>query len=124
VASRTYNCAGLRVESPVPLTAPVDDGEPDIVFVVGKPRTAVGERPLGEVIAERVVDGVPWYTFARCGGIVVARFFGLADFDIDTERRRVERGLALLARAGEALMGELDTGARLGREESAHGAAE
>ena len=89
MASRTYNCAGLRVESPVPLTAPVDDGEPDIVFVVGEPRTAVGERPPGEVVAERVVDGVPWYTFARCGGIVVARFFGLADFDIDTERRRV-----------------------------------
>ena len=26
----------------------------------------------------------PRYTFARCGDIVVARFFGLADFEIDT----------------------------------------
>jgi hypothetical protein len=82
----TYNCAGLRIGSAAPLAASADGGEPDIVFIEGEPREVLDERPPGEVVAERVVDGVPRYTFARCGDVVVARFFGLADFDIDTAR--------------------------------------
>lgn len=84
----TYNCAGLRIESPVPLAASVDGGEPDIVFVEGDPWAAERDRP-GEVIAERVIDGVPTYTFARCEGGVLASFYSLADFELDLAHRRV-----------------------------------
>ncbi len=84
--SKTYNCAGLRIGSAAALAAPLDAGEPDFVFIEGDLREAPDERPPGEIVAERVVDGVPRYTFARSGDVVVARFFGLADFDIDTAR--------------------------------------
>ncbi len=85
----SYNCAGIRIESPVPLAAILDDGEPDIVFAEGEPWTAGHGRPPGEVIAERVIGGVPTYSFARCGDRVLASFYTLADFEIDLGQRRV-----------------------------------
>jgi hypothetical protein len=89
VGKATYNCAGLRIESPVQLPATIDNGEPDIVFLEGEPWTAEHDRPRGELIAERVIGGVPTYTFARCGDRVVASFYTLADFEIDLAQRRV-----------------------------------
>ena len=71
------------------LAATIDSGEPDIVFLEGEPWTAEHDRPPGELIAERVIGGVPTYTFARCGDRVVASFYTLADFEIDLAQRRV-----------------------------------
>ena len=71
-----------------------------------------GEPLLDQEIELRGRDYLASYFPVRIAGEIV----GVASLVQDhTERRRVERGLALLARAGEALMGELDTGARLGR---------
>ena len=84
-----YYCAGLRVRSPLPLTARVVEGPADVVVVGGEDRPVPYERPSAEVIAERVVDGYPWYTFAQRGEEVVGRFYGLADFEIDGSGRQV-----------------------------------
>jgi hypothetical protein len=84
-----YYCAGLRVRSPLPLTARVVEGPADVVVVQGEDRPVPYERPSDQVIAERVVDGRPWYTFAQRGEEVVGRFYGLADFEIDGSGRRV-----------------------------------
>jgi hypothetical protein len=40
-------------------------------------------------MAERVIDGVPTYRFARYGDLVIASFFSLADFEIDLARGQV-----------------------------------
>ena len=64
-------------------------GPADVVLVPGEDRPVPHERPSEEVIAERVVDGTPWYTFAQCGEGVLGRFYGLADFEIDRTGRRV-----------------------------------
>ncbi|MGO9660512.1 MAG: hypothetical protein ACLP7F_19440 [Acidimicrobiales bacterium] len=84
-----YYFAGLRVASPLPLAARVVKGPADVVLVQGEDRPVPNERPSEEVIAERVVDGTPWYTFAQCGEGVLGRFYGLADFEIDRTGRRV-----------------------------------
>ena len=47
------------------------------------------ERPSVKIIAERVADGTIWYTFARLEDKVVGRFYGLVDFEVDADRRRV-----------------------------------
>ena len=85
----TYNCAGLRIESPVALAASVDSGEPDIVFVEGEPWAGERKAPPGDVIAERLIDGVPTYRFTRCGDRVLASFYTLADFELDLAQRRI-----------------------------------
>ncbi len=85
----TYNCAGLRIESPVALAASVDSGEPDIVFVEGEPWAGERKAPPGDVIAERLIDGVPTYRFTRCGDRVLASFYSLADFELDLAQRRI-----------------------------------
>ena len=81
--------AGLRVGSSLPLAARVAEGPADVVVVRGEDRPVPSERPSEEVIAERVVNGSAWYTFAQCGEEVVGRFYGLADFEIDRTGRRV-----------------------------------
>ncbi len=40
-------------------------------------------------MAERVIGGVPTYAFVRCGDLVIASFYTLADFEIDLANRRV-----------------------------------
>jgi hypothetical protein len=67
----------------------VVEGPADVVVVRGEDRPVPYGRPSDEVIAERVVDGRPWYTFAQRGEEVVGRFYGLADFEIDGSGRRV-----------------------------------
>jgi hypothetical protein len=67
----------------------VDDGEPDLTFFEGEPWAADQVRPGGQVVAERVIDGVPTYRFTRCGDRVLASFYTLADFVLDLARRRV-----------------------------------
>jgi hypothetical protein len=79
-----YRCASLLVSSPLELAAPAVDGAPDVEVVDGGVRAVPLERPSAEVVAERVVNGEAWYTFARCGEVVVGRFYGLADFEIET----------------------------------------
>jgi hypothetical protein len=77
-----YGSGGLRISSALPLAAAMVSGAPDVHVLEGEVRPAPLERPAGDVLAERIVDGVPWYTFARGGNCVVARFYGLADFEI------------------------------------------
>ena len=84
-----YACAGLRIRSPLPLAARVVEGPADVIVVRGEDRLVPYERPSEEVVAERVVDGNAWYTFARRGEDVVGRFYGLADFEIDGAGQRV-----------------------------------
>jgi hypothetical protein len=82
-----YRCAGLFVSSPIALAAPVVDVgsgvAPDIEVMDGGCRPVPHERPSEEVVVERVVNGDRWYTFARRGQLVVGRFHGLADFEIE-----------------------------------------
>lgn len=78
------------MRSPIPLVAPVTEGTPDVEIVEGTRREIPFRRPSDQVVAERVVDGVCWYTFTRVGDTVVGRFFGLADFVVDDDLRRVE----------------------------------
>lgn len=54
--------------------------------VEGDVRPVPKEKPSTDLVAERVVNGDPWYTFARCGEVVVGRFYGLADFEIEGPR--------------------------------------
>ncbi|MHB1582438.1 MAG: hypothetical protein ACYC0E_01625 [Acidimicrobiales bacterium] len=84
-----YWCAGLRILVDLPLAARRVDAAPDVVVTEGPPRTIPWERPTADVIAERVVNGVPSYTFARRPNGSVARFYGLADFEIDPTNRRI-----------------------------------
>jgi hypothetical protein len=82
-----YSCAGLLVSSPLELAAPQAGALPigsaaDVEIVEGDVRPVPNQRPSEDVVAERIVDGVAWYTFARCGDVVVARFYGLGDFEI------------------------------------------
>jgi hypothetical protein len=56
---------------------------PDVELADGGVRAIGHERPSAEVVAERIVNGDAWYTFARCGQTVVGRFYGLADFEIE-----------------------------------------
>jgi hypothetical protein len=72
------------------LAAPVVDPEPRagaasyVEVVEGEVRPVPKQRPSSEVVAERIVNQEAWYTFARCGEVVVGRFYGLADFEIAT----------------------------------------
>lgn len=84
-----YWCAGLRILVDLPLAARRVDGAPDVVVTEGLPRAIPWERPTTEVIAERVVGGIPSYTFARRPNGSVGRFYGLADFEIDPTNRRI-----------------------------------
>ena len=77
-----YQCASLLISSPLELAAPEVDGVPDVEVVDGGVREVLLERPSPDVVAERVVHGEAWYTFARIGAMVVGRFYGLADFEI------------------------------------------
>jgi hypothetical protein len=65
----------------------VVDGAPDVEIVDGGFRDVPLERPSPDVVAERVVDGEAWYTFARRGATVVGRFYGLVDFEISSAGR-------------------------------------
>ena len=87
--SNVYRCAGLSIRSPIALSGPVVGGLADIDVIEGDIRPVPFERPSMDVLAERVVDGVPWYTFAQCGDDVVARFYRVADFEIDPTGKRV-----------------------------------
>ena len=87
-----YRCANLLVSSPVELAAPVADGGPQVEVVDGGVRPVPMERPSTDVIAERVVNGEAWYTFARRSQVVVGRFYGLADFEIETIGRPTSGG--------------------------------
>jgi hypothetical protein len=89
ISARVYQCAGLRVRSPLPLSAPIVSGPADVEVIEGAVRPVPYERPSAEVLAERVVDGVAWYTFARCGETVIGRLYRLADFVIDGGSRKV-----------------------------------
>lgn len=64
-------------------------GSPNAEVSAGEVRPIPWERPSDDVVAERVVDGVPWYTFARRNGETVGRFYGLADFVIDATGHRL-----------------------------------
>ncbi len=87
---KVYRCAGLLVSSPLPLAAPVVDGPADVELVEGEARAVPPERPSVEVIAERTTaEGATWYTFARREDKVIGRFYGLVDFEVDADRRRV-----------------------------------
>jgi hypothetical protein len=72
------------------LAAPVVYFEPghapvaNVEVVEGEVRPVPKQRPSSEVVAERIVNQEAWYTFARCGEVVVGRFYGLADFEIAT----------------------------------------
>jgi hypothetical protein len=94
-----YRCGSLRISSALPLAlptvmGPTVIGEPDVQVIEEEVRRAHLERPSGDVLAERIVDGVPWYTFARGDHYVVGRFYGLADFEIaDIAPADFERGL-------------------------------
>ena len=79
-----YQCASLLISSPLQLAAPEVDGVPDVEVVDGGVREVPLERPSSDVVAERVVNGEAWYTFARRGATVVGRFYGLADFEISS----------------------------------------
>jgi hypothetical protein len=79
-----YQCASLLISSPLELAAPEVDGAPDVEIVDGGIREVPLERPSPDVVAERVVNGEAWYTFARRGATVVGRFYGLADFEISS----------------------------------------
>lgn len=99
----TYDCAGLRVRSSVPLAArPVAGGRPpDVVVTVGAETEQPYERPSADLVAELVVDGAPWYTFCRVGDLYVGRFFGVADFEISADLRQV---VCRVARSGNPLV--------------------
>jgi hypothetical protein len=94
-----YRCASLLVSSPVELAAPVVDGAPDIEVLDGGERPVPNQRPSTEVVAERVVNGDAWYTFARCGDVVVGRVYGLADFEIAGSEREGNRRRVTFFRA-------------------------
>ena len=87
-----YRCASLLVSSPIELAAPAVGGVPQVEVVDGGVRPVPMERPSTDVIAERVVNGEAWYTFARRGQMVVGRFYGLADFEIETVGRPTSGG--------------------------------
>ncbi len=57
--------------------------------IEGVVRPVPYERPSEDVVAERVVDRVAWYTFARRGETVIGRLYRLADFVIDAGSRQV-----------------------------------
>ena len=83
-------CDRLPVRKPsdqfaLELAAPEVNGAPDVEIVDGGVREVPLERPSPDVVAERVVNGEAWYTFARRGATVVGRFYGLADFEISSE---------------------------------------
>lgn len=85
-----YRCAGLTVRCDLPLAAPPATGPVDVTVLDGGRRPVPFERPTVDVVAERLVDGVPSYTFSRLDdGTVVGRVYGLADFDIDPGGRSV-----------------------------------
>lgn len=81
----TYECAGLRLRSAVPLFLDISPvgGWPDIDIVMGETRPMPYERPSADIVAELVVDRVPWYTFCRVDDKYVGRFLGVVDFEID-----------------------------------------
>jgi hypothetical protein len=116
-----YYCAGIRVRSSFPLAAPVADGPADVDVIEGDARPVPYERPSLDIVAERVVDGVPWYTFARCGNKVVARFYRLADFEINAAGSQVTchpdpataPGILAILLAGTVVSYLLSAGGRL-----------
>ncbi|MDQ6838183.1 MAG: hypothetical protein M3137_07615 [Actinomycetota bacterium] len=76
----------MRIRSPFRLAGPVIAGDGhDLDVVAGERRVVPWERPSLDVVAERVVDGYPWYTIARVGSEFVCRFPGLADFVISAD---------------------------------------
>jgi len=84
-----YQCAGLRIRSPIPLAAHTVSAPADVELIEGEVRPVPYERPSPDVIAERVVEGVAWYTFARCDKLIVGRLYRAVDFVIDPTTRRV-----------------------------------
>jgi len=68
------------------LAGPVDDtAVPDLDLALSEPQLIPTERPSTEVIAERVANGHVWYTFAHVADHVVARFYGIVDFEISPD---------------------------------------
>lgn len=85
-----YACSGLRIRSPFPLVGEiVADDEWDVDVEVGERRKVPWQRPSTDVVAERIVDGYPWYTIARVGDELVCRFCGRVDFAVSQDLRHV-----------------------------------
>lgn len=84
-AFQLYESAGLRIRSEIPLSATrVDpDLRPDVEFTIGEVREMPYERVSADVVAELVVDRVPWYSFCRVDGGYVGRLWEIGDFVID-----------------------------------------
>jgi len=84
-----YDIGGLRIASPTPLAARRAVGAADYAYRIGTPRPIDGHLPPGDLVAERLVGGYRQYAFCRAGEVVVARFHGLLDFEIDLASRTV-----------------------------------
>ena len=81
-----YDVHGLRMRSSLPLSAPTTEEPAAVDVTIGEPFTSPWERPSADVLAELIgSDGWPRYSFCRLDdGSVRARFYGLADFHIDS----------------------------------------
>ena len=77
-----YRVHGLRMDSEIPLGAPVADQEADLVVRWGDPAPAGEGPPEGEVVASVREDGVA-YTVARSGDVLRLRLHGTAEFVVE-----------------------------------------
>lgn len=84
-----YECSGLRMASPLTLSAPKStDSDPataDVRIEIGDERQPPSVRPSDDVIAELIVDGYPFYTFCRVGDGIVGRMGSIGDFEITAD---------------------------------------
>jgi hypothetical protein len=80
-----YDVHGLPMRSSLLLPAPTTEEPAAVDVTVGEPFAGPWERPSADVVAELIgPDGWPRYSFCRLAdGSVRARFYSLADFDID-----------------------------------------
>ena len=85
-----YEVCGLRIRSELPLPAPLlQAGDYDVDVTLGPAAEVEYQRPTPDVVAEIFFDGWARYSFCRSGEGYVARFYGLTDFDISGDLRRV-----------------------------------
>ena len=89
VPVEVYECSGLRMASPLSLSAPKStDSDPatvDVRIEIGEERQPPSVRPSDDVIAELIVDGYPFYTFCRVGDRIVGRMGSIGDFEMSAD---------------------------------------
>jgi hypothetical protein len=87
---RTYSLHGLALASDLDLDAPLllKSLPPDWTIVTGGSRTVGQDTPPGDLLAElRFKSGVG-YAFVQIGSVLLFRFYGTCDFEVDLTARR------------------------------------